>query len=117
MNEAMQKLIDAVQRASPVIWQAAYRQVYIDLAEMVLCVIGLLFVARALMLWRKEYIISELGPNPDTTFNNPKWDLPALGLALGAMACYLISAILDLYIMDYAFNPTFAAIKELKGLL
>lgn len=33
MNEAMQKLVDAVQKASPVVWDAAYRQAKIDAWE------------------------------------------------------------------------------------
>lgn len=101
MNEAMQKLIDAVQKASPVVWQAAYRQVWIDFAECCLAVVVLLSVGLLFLRWARTWQDSD-----DRGFGR------VIGWAIS-----LFSLVPFTIAMECIFNPTFAAIKELKGLL
>lgn len=100
MNEAMQKLIDAVQKASPIVWQAAYRQVWIDGIENLLLTVFFAVSASLLWKWRKR-VEDEVGQ---------------VLLAVLAMASMGLTVIAFLFTLDFFLNPTFAAIKELRQL-
>ena len=105
MNEALKKLIDVVQQASPVIWQAAYRQVFVDGAEFALLFI--VFVLSAILLW--EFGRKLADDNAD--------EFGVFFARLGAVVAAWVSLIFFVSMLDCFLNPTFAAIKEIKGLL
>lgn len=113
MNEAIQKLIDAVQKASPVVWQAAYRQVWIDAVEAIITIIILLYAARWMYQRREELIERDKDGYRKVDTDDPG---PVL-LGIGVVVCLLLSVPCLWFAMDSLLNPTFAAIKELKGLL
>lgn len=111
-EEALQQLIDAVQKASPVIWQAAYRQVRIESFEYFCGAVFLLSLC-LLVFRRGPNVISGLCERPD-----------AGDRAFIKGACYVIGTILAVATcgvsseaLERVINPTFAAIKLLKGLL
>ena len=107
MNEAMQKLIDAVQQASPVVWHAAYRQAWIDGIENVLLMMGVILLSLVFRQLRKKVLVldNDVTEPPAILF----WIL-SFGFAVIATP-FLIGA------LDCFLNPAFAAIKNLKGLL
>jgi len=105
MNEAMQKLIDAVQKASPVVWQAAYRQVWIDGIESLILLLGFICGGITLLKFAK-YLQSENAEEVGIFF-----------AYLGSVGSFLLTIPCLICVLDDFFNPTFAAIKNLKGLL
>jgi hypothetical protein len=108
MNEAMQKLIDAVQKASPVVWQAAYRQVWVELMEALLCLV--IFIVAGFVLLRFAKRAQVTGPYDDG-------ELTKIGLWAGTVLSFVISFFLCGEVIGRIANPTFQAIKNLKGLL
>ena|SRR5712664_3481497 len=105
MNEAIQKLVEAVQKASPVVWNAAYRQVYINGIENVLLFFAFLFAGKALWKFSKK-LADDNSDEVGVFFGR----LGAIGLFALCIPCVL-------EFLDCFLNPTFAAIKQLKGLL
>lgn len=101
MNETLQKLLEQIQHAGPVVWDAAYRQVRVELYELVgaFC-----FLTLALVIC---WVISFFLERSD-----------AIGLRVGASLVYTIVFIpLVLSASDYYFNPTWQAIDKIKGLV
>jgi hypothetical protein len=111
MNESIERLIDIVQKASPTIWQAAYRQVFIDGVEN--CVCALAFLMVAIYLWRLRprlwaaYKADESSCNDLGTVVALVGFMFAVGLAVGCLC----------FALDNFANPTFAAIKALAELV
>ena len=105
MNEAMQKLVDAVQKASPVVWRAAYRQVWIDGVENLLLLIACL--TGGWLLWRFGQKLT----------NDDAAEAGIFFARLGAVLAWVFILPCAISAFDCFANPTFAAIKELKGLL
>src|SRR2546430_232742 len=98
----MQKLVDAVEKASPLIWHAAYRQVWIECGEAFVGVVLLLCLWVAWARWVKTWIDEE-----DRKIAN----------ILGGAICLIVSLLCAMFIFECLANPTYQAIKNLKGLL
>jgi succinate dehydrogenase hydrophobic anchor subunit len=106
VNEAVQRLVETIQNASPAIWQAAYRQARIDAWEN-LALVAALAVA-AIVLWRLPRKL--LRSNGDVEL------LIAL-VWVGSAICVVLAVFSALAFADNTFNPTFAAIKEITSLV
>jgi len=105
MNEAIKKLVDAVQQASPVVWNAAYRQVWIDGVENIIWLIA--SVVGCILLWKLAARLSD-----------DRGDEVGIFFArLGSIVLVPVSLVFLACAIDCFTNPTFTAIKELKGLL
>ena len=112
MNDAIQKLVDAVQKAAPVVWQAAYRQAYINGVENTLLVI--IFFSLGLFLVR----VSKWSAVKSGYDGEPDWTEPGpIIAAIGAVGSFLLMIPCTVEALDCFLNPAFAAIKNLKGLL
>jgi hypothetical protein len=103
MDEKMQRLIEAIQKASPVVWHAAYRQVRIESIELAIGII--LFTCFSRWLFKES---ERMRKN-----NTEEWIFVRAGAWLSGFIVIPCSACL----FEYLLNPTYAAIKELKGLL
>ena len=101
MNEAMRKLVDAIQKASPIVWQAAYRQVWIEGIEAFVVAIAFLVAGMAFLLWARTW--RDSGDR-------------AMGKGLGCFIS-LLSIPCGMFVLECLLNPTYQAIKNLKGLL
>lgn len=108
MNEAMQKFIEAVQKASPVVWAAAYRQVWVEAIEASLCLIILFIGGFIFMRFAKRVKVT--GPYDDG-------ELLKVFLWAASVLSFTISFFLCGEVIERLANPTFQAIKNLKGLL
>ena len=102
--QPLQQLVEWVKTASPVLWQAAYRQVYVNGIEEI---IGIVFFAALAF-----FGLSRVRENWD------EWDEVVVFFAvLGVLVSFIISfAFLFGAIDDFA-NPTFQAVKNLAGLV
>jgi len=112
-DQAMQKLVDAIEKASPLLWHAAYRQVFVELAEQAFAIAVLVFCARILIRIRKK----AMTPADENHYAANADDPVPLLCAVGAAICGVAIFVLCICVLDYSLNPTFVAIKELKGLL
>jgi hypothetical protein len=107
MNDAIQKLVDAVQKASPVVWQAAYRQAYLSGFEWLLLLIVLIAITT---------ILTKMG----LFYHRRDESDDGIGVVLcsiGAGISLIVSTFIVATVLDCFVNPTFQAIREIKGLL
>ena len=114
MDEQVQQLIDAVKNAAPVMWQAAYRQVWIDGIENLLVAGTFAILALLLRKTAKYYASRDSWGNPserqDWTEPGPILSMVGCGIATLLTLPFIVEAI------DCFANPTFQAIKNLAGL-
>jgi hypothetical protein len=108
VNEQVQQVIDAVKNAAPVMWQAAYRQVFIDGFENFLLMVIFLIFARRLYLVGSRYVANDKYPD----WGDP---IPALCIT-GTIIATLVSLPFLVCGIDCFANPTFQAIKNLAAL-
>ena len=102
MNEGVQQLVEWIKGASPILWGAAYRQVFINGIEELFCC-GISVVAAC---WGYRYGIKN-------------WDHLEEGklfVVLGVALAVICSIGFFTDVIDYFANPTFAAIHELAKL-
>ena len=104
----MQKLVDAVQKASPIVWQSAYRQVYVELGEAILGFLLLIIAACVLFHFAKRAKVT--GPYDDG-------EVTKFVLWAGTVLATFLLFPLGSFIIDCVANPTYQAVKNLKGLL
>jgi hypothetical protein len=101
-DQALQKLIESVEKASPVLWQGAYRQVWIEALEFLLTAAFCLFIAR--LMWNLRKKIDD--------------DEAIRGIILiGVWVFILLAFGFFLGGLDDIGNPTWEAIKNLRGLV
>ena len=104
MNEAIGQLVDWLKTASPIVWQAAYRQVYIDGFENIL--LAIFFIIVSVLFWRLA-----------THARKNDWGDLGVRLSYGAFGVAALIAIPCLIeAIDCFGNPTFQAIKYLASL-
>jgi hypothetical protein len=104
-DELLRQLIEAVQGASPILWEAAMRRAYTEIVLNFFWTAGLL--GSALWLSRSAYK------------NREEWDetFPVALIYIVAGVLVLIGAItLSEFILDLS-SPTYAAIDELMDLV
>jgi dipeptide/tripeptide permease len=103
MKPEMQQLVEWLQQASPVVWQAAYRAVWVDAIESFAWFVMLAGIAiRCAKHTKANWKSMEEG--------RVVWSVLIIMLALAAVTL-LTNCITDVS------NPTWEAIKEIAGLL
>jgi hypothetical protein len=106
MDELIQKLIEFVETASPVLWESAYRQVYVEVAQLVIVIIvAILLGLGGFALRRKQ---KQLDGDDDGIL----W-LPISSLWVCSVACLWMGVS---GIIGHLLNPNWYAIKILLGL-
>lgn len=110
MTENVQQLAEAIRNAAPVVWRAAYRQVFIEGAEYILgsgFFLYAIFWARKFEKWGLSF--ASYPDNGDEVF------FKVLGwLMIGA--CIGFACGLGVEAIERFINPAFAAIKLIGGL-
>ena len=108
MNESMQQLIEMVKNVAPAVWQAAYRQVWIDAGENLF---GALLIG-SVTLWAINWVRRRWS-SWDGFDDGPAKIITPLGI------CILAGITLGCLItfVDDVANPTFQAIKALGELV
>ena len=105
MMENMQVIIDSIKTAAPVVWDAAYRQVYIDIFEdligAVICFVSALWLIRI--------------PMKRDNWNELK--IESVAQRVSAIALSFLFLMFLATALEYLLNPRFAAIKEILSLL
>lgn len=104
MNDAIQQLVGFLQNASPVVWQAVYRQVYIEGVESVLAMFAFLFATGFAWRWLRK------------NWENADEMVCALMVLLIIVGFFVSGVFLYSAVDDFA-NPTFQAIQQLAGLV
>jgi hypothetical protein len=103
MNDTIQRLVEWLNNASPIVWQAAYRQVWIDgIENLILFGVTTVVGIWGFRLLRKNWDDLEEG---------------ALFGSLGVIVAGILSAVFLTCVIDCFVNPTFQAIKNLAGLV
>jgi len=106
MNEQVQQVIDAVKNATPVIWQAACRQAWIEGIEEFLWMSAFVALICLFLTWRKH--LPQLDSFDRPLVRSLLW-IGVIGSSALALGCFCFG-------MSYFLNPTFAAIKDLAEL-
>lgn len=105
MNEAIQKLIEFLQSASPVVWAALIRQVYVESAGKFIWSLGLLVLCYVLFRAGK-WAYSQYQEDEFSMYDIATWTFFIFSGAVGIAAFgLLVSGIM------WLLNPQFYAIR------
>lgn len=103
MNETIQQLVEWVKTTSPVVWQAAYRQVYIDGFEYAFT--SVIFVIAFFYLF---------------SFTKKSWEDMEEGRLISGIGLGILGTVTIIFFanaIDCFANPTFQAIHALHHLV
>lgn len=127
MDEALQKLIDFVEQAAPVMWEASYRQSYVVAIRDLLFFIGMMALAVYCARWYFHFgdlvnVINEKIAQETGWSSGLKTDRENAQLARGIFAFLVIvivgAAILVVGgVIGRIINPDYYAIQNLIGLI
>jgi len=109
MDSALQELIEFVKSASPVIWQALYKQVYVEALSFLIWAIGLAFVA--IMLVRFAKFANSKKVQEEEYGKYTDWGVVSYASYVSASIVGLIAFALLVSAIKWASNPEFYAIR------
>jgi hypothetical protein len=109
MEQALMKLIEAVENSAPVVWQIAMRQVYSNVAALFLWSIAALITAFLLIrLWKKESIKTR------DVYDDSFWEMGGnIFAAVGIVVSLIAGLILFTNAVQALINPQYYAIQSL----
>jgi hypothetical protein len=108
--DAIKALIDFVKLASATIWEAAFRQVYANVAAnafwIVILLVGFFFIIRWIKISNKKY----------EDYGSEGWEA-SVGVSWFALVVdSIIICLLTSDVIKWLINPTWYAIEQLKNM-
>ena len=124
MDEVLVKLVEFVENASPVIWEAAQRQVVADMATNAIWIVAAVGLA-AFLVWVargcENVILGIEEYNEGKGWSNAKdsegWHMSLIMSYVGVVALTLGALVLLTGNIRMAINPTYYAIQNIMGMV
>jgi hypothetical protein len=118
-GDLLEKLIEFLEGASPVVWGAAVRQVQINAAMHFFWAVCCALVLVACLLVLRWAILKDREVNNNDTagrWRNDDYEIPIIFSAVGAAIFLFFTALLVSFGLAIVANPEYYAIRELVGL-
>jgi len=125
MDDVLIKLVEFVETASPVIWEAAQRQVYANIVVgamwavvMIVSVVGLVWAS--VKAYRKIREIAAYNKEHGDHYNSPNADPYEAAMIIGTITAIVLAVLMVVNITaiaKMAINPTYYAIQNIMGMV